>query len=395
VRSVPVARTDYNVGIGYLRAFATVLVIEHHAFLGYLSILPAQAAFGDPSGPWQAFPIVDPNRWIGFDLPIVWNDITLMSLMFFISGLFVLPGLRRKGGGAFLRDRALRLGVPFLVAATLVSPLAYSATYLATIPSPHVADFVGRWLALGNWPAGPAWFIWVLLAFDCVAALFFALARHWDDVVGRAPIDRVLRVPTAFFLTIVAVTAAAYLPMVFIFGPDAWTGVGPFVFQLSRILHYAAWFAAGVAVGAYGIERSLFASDGPLARAWARWLGAAAGVFGVAVAMIVAYLSAQTPVRLFGLGLTFVLACAVSILAATAIALRLARSRTAMLGSLRDDAYGMYLVHYAFVTWLQYAFLRAALPGALKGVAVFAGATALSWCTVAVLRRIPAVAKVI
>ena len=183
--------------------------------------------------------------------------------------------------------------------------------------------------------------------------------------------------------------------MVFVFGPDAWTAVGPFAFQLSRILHYAAWFAAGVAVGAYGIERSLFASDGPLARAWARWLGAAAVVFGIAVAMIVAYMSAQTPVRLFGLGLTFVLSCAVSILAATAIALRFARSRTPMLDSLRDDAYGMYLVHYAFVTWLQYAFLRVALPGALKGVAVFAGATALSWCTVAGLRRIPAVAKVI
>jgi hypothetical protein len=31
----------------------------------------------------------------------------------------------------------------------------------------------------------------------------------------------------------------------------------------------------------------------------------------------------------------------------------------------------------------------------VKGLAVFAGATALSWCTVAALRRVPAVAKVI
>jgi hypothetical protein len=390
-----VARTDYNVAVGYLRAFATVLVIEHHSFIAYLSILPGQTQFDDPSGAWQAFPIVDPNRGVYFDLPIVWNDTTLMSLMFFVSGLFVWPSLRRKGGGAFLRDRALRLGVPFLVAAALVSPLAYSATYVATVPSPHVADFVRRWLALDHWPAGPAWFLWLLLAFDCVAALLFALAPRFGGLVGRASIDRVLRVPTAFFLVIVAVTAVAYVPLVFVFGPDAWTVFGPFAFQLSRILHYAAWFAAGGAVGAYGIERSLLAADGPLARAWAWWLGAAAAVFGIAVAMIVAYIAAPTPVRLFGLSLTFVLACATSIFAATAIALRFVRSRTPMLDSLRDDAYGMYLMHYAFVTWLQYAFLNAALPGAVKGIAVFAGATALSWCTVAFLRRIPAVAEVI
>jgi hypothetical protein len=79
--------------------------------------------------------------------------------LFFISGLFVWPSLRRKGGRAFLRDRALRLGVPFLVVATLIAPLAYSATYVETGPSPHVADFVRRWLSLGRWPAGPAWFL--------------------------------------------------------------------------------------------------------------------------------------------------------------------------------------------------------------------------------------------
>lgn len=389
------ALTDYNVAVGYLRAFATVLVIEHHSFLAYVSFLPGQPPFDDPSGAWPAFPIVDPNRWITFDLPIIWNDTTLMSLMFFLSGLFVWPSLRRKGGRAFLRDRALRLGLPFLVAAALVAPLAYSATYVATVPSPHVADFVRRWLSLGHWPAGPAWFIWVLLAFDCVAALLFAVAPRFDDFVGHPSIGRVLRGPTAFVLTVIAVTAAVYLPMVFVFGPDTWTSFGPFAFQTSRILYYAAWFAVGIAVGMQGIERSFLASDGPLAHAWLWWLGAAVALFGTRVATILAYVSAQTPARLFGLHLTFVLTCAVSILAASAMALRFARSRTPTLDSLRDNAYGMYLVHYAFVTWLQYAFLRAVLPGAVKGFAVLAGATVLSWGTIAALRRVPAVAKVI
>jgi len=69
--------------------------------------------------------------------------------------------------------------------------------------------------------------------------------------------------------------------------------------------------------------------------------------------------------------------------------------RVKIFDSLTANAYGMYLVHYAFVAWLQYTLLKTALPGVAKGLLVFAGAVALSWATTAALRRIPAVARVI
>jgi hypothetical protein len=53
------------------------------------------------------------------------------------------------------------------------------------------------------------------------------------------------------------------------------------------------------------------------------------------------------------------------------------------------------LVHYAFVSWLQYSLLKTPLPAIAKGSLVILGALALSWATVAALRRIPAVARVI
>lgn len=113
--------------------------------------------------------------------------------------------------------------------------------------------------------------------------------------------------------------------------------------------------------------------------------------------MIVISADATTYVglRLVAWGLVFPTVCAASILAATALALRFARTPTPVLDALRDDAYGMYLVHYAFVAWLQYALLSAGLPGAAKGVLVFVGATVLSWSLVAALRRIPAVARIV
>jgi hypothetical protein len=39
----------------------------------------------------------------------------------------------------------------------------------------------------------------------------------------------------------------------------------------------------------------------------------------------------------------------------------------------------MYLVHYVFVVWLQYALLGSDIPAILKAAVVFTGTFVLSW----------------
>jgi len=73
----------------------------------------------------------------------------------------------------------------------------------------------------------------------------------------------------------------------------------------------------------------------------------------------------------------------------------LAPRRSKILYSLGNNAYGMYLIHYAFVSWLQYLVLPAAWPAVFKGCVVFAGTTLLSWGSTAGLRRISAIARTI
>ena len=55
----------------------------------------------------------------------------------------------------------------------------------------------------------------------------------------------------------------------------------------------------------------------------------------------------------------------------------------------------MYLVHYVFVVWLQFALLGAPLPAFVKGAVVFGATLFLSWGTVAALRRLPSVGQII
>ncbi|MGH7054827.1 MAG: hypothetical protein ACREFA_13560, partial [Stellaceae bacterium] len=75
--------------------------------------------------------------------------------------------------------------------------------------------------------------------------------------------------------------------------------------------------------------------------------------------------------------------------------LRWGRRFSRLLDSLKDNAYGMYIIHYIFVVWLQYALLPAALPGIAKGSLVFAGTLLASWGATAARRCLPAVAQVL
>jgi peptidoglycan/LPS O-acetylase OafA/YrhL len=385
-----------NLAIGYLRAFITLLVLAHHAVLAYHPFAPPPGvALNGPARWWQAFPVVDSQRWTGFALFAGFNDIFFMALMFFLSGLFVWKSLQRKGGGHFLRDRALRLGLPFIVAAAVVAPVAYYPAYLQT-GAAGVAGFWQQWRSLGNWPAGPAWFVWVLLAFDVFAVALAVALPRWGDALGHLASGADRR-PIVFFVLLVAASGAAFIPLAVVFNAFSWTAFGPFTFQTSRLLHYLVYFLLGAGVGAYGLDRGLLVSGGKLARRWPLWSVSALVAFGLATGVGLAALTVHVGSRAWHIAgdSAFVLSCAASSFAFLALFVRFAQTRRRIWDSLSANAYGMYLVHYAFVSWLQYALLKAHLPAVAKGSIVLACAVLLSWGATAALRRIPAVARVI
>ena len=93
--------------------------------------------------------------------------------------------------------------------------------------------------------------------------------------------------------------------------------------------------------------------------------------------------------------LSFVLTCFASCFFTLGASVRFAQFRTRLCDSLKDNAYGMYLIHYLFIVWLQFATLATGLPAILKATIVFAGAVALSWAATAGLRQISAVSQII
>jgi hypothetical protein len=394
----------YSYALGYLKAFVIALVVAHHASLAYHPLAPQPPAslLAQPRW-WQAFPVVDSHRAAWVNMFATFNDIFFMALMFFVSGLFVWHSLTRKGTGSYLRDRLLRLGLPFIPVAFIVAPLSYYPTYLQMAHHSGFGDYVRQWISLGRWSAGPAWFLWVLLVFDLIAVLLFLAAPRWGESLGRLTAGANRR-PALFFGGLVAVSFAAYALMTLAFGPFYWASWGPFTFQTNRILLYLVYFVAGIAVGAWGIERGLLSSEGKLARRWGLWVALTPFAFLSYLTSVAIVFSRPIPSswRLALLSapivsslLLFALCCAASSFALMALFVRFARARSRMLDSLARNSFGIFLIHFAIVSWLGYALLGAPLPVLIKFLLVFAGSLGLSWMATALLRRIPGVARVL
>ena len=379
-----------SLALSNLRAVVIVIVLAFHASLAYVKSAPAPQRFDQPPFTWEAFPIVDAHRWLGFDIFCAWQDVSLMALMFFLSGLFVGPSLVRKGAATYTIDRLKRIGVPFVFAFIVLSPLALYPAYAARTPDPSLAGYVTAFFSLPYWPAGPQWFLWQLMAVNAIAALLYALSR---DVVrdfrrlgAWAGEHSVL-----YYILLSAICVAGYAPLAVAYSPFTWGEFGPFSLQFCRPLLYIAVFFAGFSLGSLGLDRGLLATDGPLARNWRAWTVLAVVTFciwaGLTGLTFPNWDAAPFAARL-GASLAYAPACIAGGMFMLAVFLRFSRAHSRVLDSLSTNAYGIYLVHYVFIVWLQYALLPAGLPSVVKAAIVFAGTFVLSWPVSIVVTKI-------
>jgi peptidoglycan/LPS O-acetylase OafA/YrhL len=389
VRAVPKTKAR-NAAIDRARTFITMLVLVHHSVIAY-------TYYGH----------TDRQSFLGFDLVVLFNDSFFMSAMFFLSGLFVWPSLQRKGIAWFLRDRWWRLGLPFIVCALLVMPFAYWAVELELHdPNMTFAAFWWRTVTVGPWNSGPAWFVWVLLALDVIAAFVYYALSGWIETIGKLSLESFGR-PGLFFWALLIATTVVYVPSVLYFGASRWFALGPVAIQASRILLYLLYFFFGCGIGAASFDRGLLAPDGEMARRWPVWLGATIFTYGCIVALIyIKHSVLPDPNNLpfwwnLAYALAFVSYSAAQTFNILALFLHFDNEGSSIFDPLRDSAYGIYLLHYVPVLWLQYWLFGMTfgpvdqLTAIIKAIIVFVLTLASSWAATVALRKIPGATRVL
>jgi len=154
-----------------IRSFVIVQVVILHAAVTYSNL-----------GMWyyRELAALGPLTTLTFGIIQSFIQAYSLGLLFLVAGYFVPASFRRKGAGRFLRDRAVRLGVPALIYMLIINPaiLYYVMSLSASNPTPTPTPggfYLGYLLDLrflGG--SGPMWFAIALLFFSAA----YAAARH-------------------------------------------------------------------------------------------------------------------------------------------------------------------------------------------------------------------------
>jgi len=320
-----------------------------------------------------------------------------MGLFFLIAGYFTPGSYDHKGGASFVRDRIIRLGIPWLVYALLIEPLVY---YIAHgLPGSFWSFYITWYLHLGSIADGVIWFVELLLFFSLVYAAWRWLTRHRTQTTARTG-----KLPSSlaifgFIFALGLVTFVVRLWWSADFQP------GPFNVPLGYLPQYISLYVLGIVAS----RRNWFFTLTPrMGRDWSLIALLATLIFtGLAFSSLMQGAEAAGKqwggYALFGgfnwLALSYALWESFVVVGVGIGLLVLFRQRWNHQGrvakELAADVYTVYLIHPVVLVGFAYAFSVVALYPLLKwGIAVLI-TIPLCFLISLLIRKIPLVNRVV
>ncbi len=225
--SVAVGRLHF---LDHLRATVILLVILLHASMTYMAFAPEW---------WY---VIEPNGSLSFTYLVLVLDVPIMLILFFIAGFFAYGSLEKYGAGRFMRQKLVRIGIPWVFGVLVLAPLV---TYLIPFTRGMEISFLQFWTN-DFWGVfyqqSVYWFLGILLLLFGILAALYRYEPRLSDV------ERSNATPTPSFLwTFWGLTSVWFFVATLVMPADTWQNAARvFVFQPARLLLYGGYFALGI-----------------------------------------------------------------------------------------------------------------------------------------------------
>jgi glucans biosynthesis protein C len=331
---------------------------------------------------------------IGVGLKIVYTTYNAtvqafaLGFFFLLSGYFTAASLERKGTRRFIRDRVMRLGIPFIVYTAIINPIII---YLLYARQERFFPFLVSHFTNVNFSAGPMWFVAALLLFTMVYLFWYAAKgpSAGNNGTESLPMPRISRLFMLAFTTgLIAFAIRLVLPV-------GWS-MPILNFQLAYFTQYIVMFALGtMAWRLKWFERASEYRPGV-------WFGLAALMLliqpfpfilgtGGGLDSILGGMSWQS--MSYALWESFV--CLSMVIGLSALFSRRFNGAGGWFGALPPNAYAVYVIHPAVMIALTSAFTGLALPPLVKFAVMAPVVLAACFVTAVLLRTIPGVKKIL
>lgn len=356
--TAPSERLDH---LDATRAFALLLGIVFHASLSFMPIFIGWAVQDISTSPLVA----------GF---VTVSHSFRMETFFLLAGFFSHLTFHRRGAGTFLRSRAVRIVVPFIVGWFLLRPLVVSGWIMGQASLRGDYEFWSAikagFATLAQLPAGiftgtHLWFLYYLAMITALALVTRAFVAASDASlrvvtrIGDAMVRWLARSP--FGLVALAVPTAAALWFMRFWGMD--TPDQSLQPHLPVLAVYTAFFLFG-----WVLHRTPELVTEFSRLTVSRWTGAVAGVAGT---FLLAGIERNPGHPQHTLAhVAFVLSYALMMWSLVVLTIGIfrklcSRPRPAV-RYVADASYWLYLVHLPLVAWGQVMIAEVALHWSLK-----------------------------
>ena len=357
-----------------LRAFVVFLVVVLHGSLTYMAFAPEW---------WY---VLDPENSFFFTAVVLLVDVPIMQALFFIAGYFAYPSLAKRGSGAFIREKSIRIGLPWLVGVLLLAPPTAYMIYVSRGVPVSLGEFWTNEFWGPLYQQSVYWFLGILFLLFVLLGLAYAGSKQVQNLAQRDA-----RPTWRLFAAFVILMTAGFLLMNLFFPLDTWSHIYIFMFQPLRLALYAGYFLLGL----YGYLRGWFTAGGYRPGwTWLLWF-VVSGLLYLAYRVIIPGPEQTTVLLKLGNAILFNVFCLSALLAAVRIFERRVNGSDRFWRSQSRNSYGIYYVHPLFLYPLAYFFVPVTMSVFLKAPLVIAIAWLLSWgFSALVLTRLPGLRRI-
>ncbi len=235
-----------------LKAFIVNLMIVFHIALCYMDYAPEW---------WYVVDYEHTNLF--FTGVVVWADMFIMPIMFFVSGYFAIMSLKRHGDAKWWKGRWFRIGLPWILGvALLAAPVTYLMFYTRAVPVDY-STFIWTLFLFNPETGGPGvcwshtqyWFLGILMNLYFILWIVSKMDKSLTTQLEKADKPGWPMLLLIFVLMLTNITAMD----LYTGNDDLWTFISYFwVIQPCRILLYPLWFFIGV----YAWRHKWFTADG-------------------------------------------------------------------------------------------------------------------------------------
>lgn len=439
IHSTKAARFHY---LDHARGFIILLVVLQHA------INPYGLRLG-----WKSSFALDVDRSIAFDAIYMLTDGFIMQALFFISGMFLLPSLQRRGWLSFSWEKIVRLVIPFFFAVIFVVPLEAYAKYLlldnvdqgflhywvnvyafnfsnASV-DPTLSgvaywfEYLSQGFAANHLQSGGFWFIGVLAVFSFVAAFLHTIFPFVVRALGGL-VSWMVRRPILGYLLFAGLSALMISVGDIMWGTTYSITLGTSLLWVrgNMFWTFIFYFALGVGVR----HAAVLTNEDVLQKMndhWQKWVLLTIVLSVLYMGYIVIYMydgafTNELAIHFYYKGRwnieTWISAwplledlapgilvrtilhgflCAAQTITVIVVLYRFTNSDIPFWTSLAAFSYGIYYLHEPIVVWAQYFLVGSGLPALIKATVAFIIGMGLSWVlTDKVLRKLPLTRRV-